>query len=308
VALEENSPRSEQYARRSTRWFSRADKRRQEVPNPFEDQDAFDAFVGSLQAKIHHQLEHALDHQVQLEIAHLTRLLNIMPRASVYKNRVFFEIAFDMLAAEQPNIVLVAQLCQTLQGVFERSAGLGRFIATVFGRTAIQAVVCGICSAFLLIFLAIALLSAAHATLQTLAASLEHLPPIAQLIQRMPIAQIVVLVIAAFTGAVVSVLARFGEFRDLAYTTPISVYLTVTAKPFVSIAFAAFVYAIVACGLVTLPGVALTDPGGDAIVWVLGFLSGFSERFVQGFVTEADRVTGPSTDAKGAAAAKTPKA
>ena len=45
MALEENSARSEQDARRSTRWFSRADKRRQGVPNPLEDQDAFDAFV-----------------------------------------------------------------------------------------------------------------------------------------------------------------------------------------------------------------------------------------------------------------------
>lgn len=308
MALEENSARSEQYARRSTRWFSRADKRRQEVPNPLEDQDAFDAFVRSLQAKIHHQLERALDNQVQLEIAHLTHLLGIMPRASVYKHRVFFEIAFDMLAAEQPNIVLVAQLRQALSAAFERSVGLGRFIATVFGKTAIQAVVCGICSTFLLIFLAIALLSEAHAMLQTLEASLEHVPPIAQLIQRMPIAQIVVLVIAAFTGAVVSILARFGDFRDLAHTAPISVYLTVAAKPFVSIAFASFVYAIVACGLVTLPGVDLAGSGGDAIVWVLGFLSGFSERFVQDFVTEADRITGRSTVANGAAAPKTPKA
>jgi hypothetical protein len=310
VALEENSARSEQDARRSTRWFSRADKRRQEVPNPLEDQDAFDAFVGSLQAKIHDQLERVLDNQVQLEIAHLTRLLGIMPRASIYKNRVFFEIAFDMLAAEQPNIVLVTQLRQALSAAFERSAGVGRFIARAFAKTAIQAVVCGICSTFLLTLLVIVLLSEAHATLQTLDSSLEHVRPIAQLIERMPIAQIIVLVIAAFTGAVVSVLARFPYFRDLAHTAPISVYLTVVAKPFVSIAFASFVYAVVACGLVTLPGVDLAGSSGNAIVWVVGFLSGFSERFVQDFITEADRIatTEPSTVANGAAAPKTPKA
>jgi hypothetical protein len=308
VALIEEPARQEQDALRATPWFSRAGKRRQEVPNPLEDQDAFDAFVRSLWTKLEHQLDRGLDEQVQLEMAHLTRLLGIMPRASIYNNRVFFEMAFDMLAAEQPNVVLVAQLRHALSAAMERSAGVGKFIATWFSKTPIQAVLCGISSTFLLILVVILLLSETHAMLQTLDESLERVRPIAQLIQSMPIAQIIVLVIAAFTGAVVSVCARFSYFRELAYTAPLSVYLTVAAKPFVSIAFASFVYAIVACGLVTLPGVDLAGPGGNAILWVLGFLSGFSERFVQDFVAAADRISGPSTVGNAAAAPKTPKA
>jgi hypothetical protein len=46
-------------------------------------------------------------------------------------------------------------------------------------------------------------------------------------------------------------------------------------------------------GLIALPGLDLAAPNGDYIVWVIGFLSGFSERFVQDFVAQADRIVAP---------------
>ena len=308
MALKEESRPWDQEALRATHWFSRTGKPRHGAPNPFEDQDAFDAFVGSLRARIQPRLEHGLDDRVQAEIADLVRLLGNMPRAVVYRNRVFFEMAFDLLAAERPNLVLVAQLRQALFVAMDQSTGLGRFIATVFGRTPIQTVVCGIFSTFLLVFVAILLLDRTHAMLLSLGSPLQQAHPLADLMQRMPLAQIIVLVIAAFTGSIVSVLARFRYFLDAARTAPLLVYVTVATKPFVSIAFASFIYAIVACGLVTLPGVDLTAPGGEYIIWVIGFLSGFSERFVQDFVAQADRIAGAGTVAANSAAApKDPK-
>jgi hypothetical protein len=247
VALKEEPRPWDQEGLRATRWLSRAGRRRREVPNPLEDQDAFNAFVGSLRARIQHQLDRNLDHQVQLEIAYLTRLLANMPRSVVYRNRVFFEMAFDLLAAEHPNLVLVAQLRQAL--------GLGRFTAMVFGKTPIQTVLFGVFSSFILLFAAILLLDQTHSLLHTPGSPLERLHPIAQLVHRLPIAQIIVLVVAAFTGAIVSVLARFRSFLDSARTAPLLVYVTVATKPFVSIAFASFIYALVASGVVSLPGV-----------------------------------------------------
>ncbi|MGH6918974.1 MAG: hypothetical protein ACREJ0_14875 [Geminicoccaceae bacterium] len=307
MALKEEPRQWDQDGLRAARWFSRTGKQPDERPDPLEDQDAFDAFVGSLRGKIQHQLDRALDDRVQVEIANLTRLLGNMPRALVYRNRVFFEMAFDLLAAEHPNLVLVAQLRQALFVAMEQSTGLGKFIATVFGKTPIQTVICGIFSTFLFLFIAILVLDQAHSMLQTLGSPLEQLHPIAQLMQQMPVAQIIVLVMAAFTGAVVSVLARFRHFLDSARTAPLLVYVTVATKPFVSIAFASFIYAIVACGLVTLPGVDLAASGGAYIVWVIGFLSGFSERFVQDFVAQADRIAGAGTLAATSAAPTDPK-
>jgi hypothetical protein len=304
VALKEEPRRWDEEALRATRWFSRA-RSRHEAANPLEDQDAFDAFVGALRARIQPRLEHGLDQRVQAEIAGLISLLGNMPRAVVYRNRVLFEMAFDLLAAERPNLVLVAQLRQALFVAMDQSAGLGRSITALFGRTPIQTVVCGILSTFLLVFVAILSLDQVHATLQSLGSPLQEAHPIAELMQLLPLPQIFVLVIAAFTGAIVSVLARFRYFLHAARTAPLLVYVTVATKPFVSIAFASFIYAIVACGLVSLPGVDLTAAGGEYIIWVIGFLSGFSERFVQDFVAQADRIAGAGTGAAdGGAAAK----
>ena len=301
MALKEEPRPWDQDAARATRWLSRAGRRRYVAPNPFEDQDAFDAFVGSLRARIQHRLDRSLDHHVQLEIAYLTHLLANMPRAIVYRNRVFFEMAFDLLAAEHPNLVLVTQLRQTL--------GLGKFTSMMFGKTPIQTVVLGVFSSFILLFAAILLLDQMHLLLETHGSPLERLHPIAQLVQQLPMAQIMVLLVAAFTGAIVSVLARFRTFLDAARTAPLQVYVTVATKPFVAIAFATFIYTIIGSGLVTLPGMSLDGPNGDYIVWVIGFLSGFSERFVQDFMAQADRIAEGGTVAVGAAAPpKEPKA
>jgi hypothetical protein len=290
MALKEEPRHWVQEALRAPRWFSRARRQRHEAANPLEHQDAFDAFVGSLRARVQPRLDQGLGEPVQAEIADLNRLLANMPRAVVYRNRVFFEMAFELLAAERPNLVLAAQLRQMLFVDMNRSTGLGKVIGTLFGRTPIQAVVCGIFSSFLLLFGAILLLSGTHAMLLSSALPLQEAHPVVELMQRMPIAQIVVLVVAAFTGAVVSVLARFGSFLHSARTAPLLAYVTVATKPFVSIAFASFIYAMVACGLVSLPGVDLNAAGGEYIIWVIGFLSGFSERFVQDFVAQADRI------------------
>lgn len=219
-----------------------------------------------------------------------------MPRAMVYRNRAFFEMAFDLLAAEQPHLVLAAQIREGIIVSAEQATWMGGLIV---GRTPIQTVILGVFSTFLLLFIAIVLLDQLHSILQQLGSSLEQLHPIAQLIQRMPIAQVIVLVIAAFTGAVVSVLARLRYFLDAARDGPLLVYVTVTTKPLVAIAFATFIYAIMGSGLVTVPGLTLQGPNGDYIVWVIGFLSGFSERFVQDFVAQANRIVAPPGTARG---------
>ena len=51
--------------------------------------------------------------------------------------------------------------------------------------------------------------------------------------------------------------------------------------------------------MVALPGMSLTGPNGGYIVWVIGFLSGFSERFVQDFVAQANRIVTPGAIGSG---------
>lgn len=158
MTLKEEPRHWDPEALRTTRWFSRIGKSRR-AHSPFEDQEAFEGFVASLLAKIQPRLDHGLDERVQAEIAYLTRLLANMPRATIYRNRVFFEMAFDLLAVEHPNLELVTQLRQAL--------GLGKFTAMMFGKTPIQTVMLGVFSSFILLFAAILLLDQMHLWLGT---------------------------------------------------------------------------------------------------------------------------------------------
>jgi hypothetical protein len=263
--------------------------------SPFDDEQVFDRFVDSLRSKIAKQLDCCLDGHVQLELARLMRLLIVMPRASVYESRALFEMAFEQLGAEHPNLVLAARLRADLGVSNIRSTRLGRLIA---GKMAIQTVVLGLLSTFLLLLAGMASLDLGQAYLRRVEQSTLLSHPIADLIQRMPVAQLTSLVVAAFVGAVVSVLARLRSMLELARVAPLLVYVTVATKPFVSVAFATFIYAVIGSGLISIPGISLDSPQAGYLVWTIGFLSGFSERFVQDFVGQADRIVAPEAVAQ----------
>jgi hypothetical protein len=204
-------------------------------------------------------------------------------------------MAFEQLGAEHPNLVLAARLRADLGVSHIRSTMLGRLIA---GRMAIQTVVLGLLSTFLLLFAGMVFLDLGQAYLRQVAQSTLLSHPIADLIQRMPVAQLTSLVVAAFVGAVVSVLARLRSMLELARVAPLLVFVTVATKPFVSVAFATFIYAVIGSGLVSIPGISLDGPQAGYLVWTIGFLSGFSERFVQDFVGQADRIVAPEAVAQ----------
>ena len=60
---------------------------------------AYQAFVQSLFAKVQPRLAAKLDPDVQVEIAGLARLLASMPRPVIEANRIYFELAFELLGA-----------------------------------------------------------------------------------------------------------------------------------------------------------------------------------------------------------------
>jgi hypothetical protein len=263
--------------------------------SPFDEEEVFERFVDALRGKIAKQLDCCLDGHTQLEIAQLMRLLIGMPRARVHENRALFEMAFEQLGVDHPNLVLVARLRAELGVANIRSTRLGRLIA---GEMAIQTIILGLLSTLVLLLVGMALLDLGQAYLRQVGESTLPTHPIAELIRRMPVAQLTSLVVAAFVGAVVSVLARLRSMLDLARVSPLLVYVTVATKPFVSVAFATFIYAVVGSGVIVIPGFDLDSPQVGYLVWTIGFLSGFSERFVQDFVGEADRLVAPEVVAR----------
>lgn len=277
-----------------TRWDAGSEHPQQEPlargQTPFDDQAVFNQFLEQQCVKLRQRLDHCIGRHEQMEIGRLLEILTSMPPRVAYENRAILELAFDIHTAEQPNLVLAAQLRGVLLVATARSTRLGRIIV---GRVPIQTVALGLLTTLLLLAAAIFVLDLVQAHLRMAAGTGSHFHPVAELVQRMPITQIIALVVAAFVGAVVSVLSRMRKILDVARALPLLVYITVATKPLVSIAFATFVYAVLGSGMLAVPGMSLDSPHVGYLVWVLGFLSGFSERFVQDFIGQADRIVAP---------------
>jgi hypothetical protein len=97
---------------------------------------------------------------------------------------------------------------------------------------------------------------------------------------------------AAFLGGGVSILARLREFsctkiRDF---DPFLLFLNGLFNPIVGMIFATFVYAALTSGVLE-GGIieTMTTPQG---LWVIGFLTGFSERFTSDVIARAENTLG----------------
>jgi hypothetical protein len=92
-----------------------------ERPIRFDPADPFDnvslddgknyrAFVRSLMSRVEGRLADKLDDDVQVEVAKTIQLLAGMSRKVVAANRVYLELVFDILGAEQPNLILARSI------------------------------------------------------------------------------------------------------------------------------------------------------------------------------------------------------
>jgi hypothetical protein len=121
---------------------------------------------------------------------------------------------------------------------------------------------------------------------------------------------LLVIVSAAFIGGVVSIGTRIREFSRIRDLDPFAMFWTAILKPLIGVILSVFLFATLAGGLISFgflgddPFV-LKSPGTTEniiadktlyILWVLGFLAGFSERFAWDFV---DRAQAASTGGLG---------
>jgi hypothetical protein len=100
-------------------------------------------------------------------------------------------------------------------------------------------------------------------------------------------AEVLVATLCGMLGSVVSVLLRLGEFETTRGRSRMFLTLTGATLPVVGGVFGAFVAALLLSKVVNI---AVGDSGGSN-VWlyvVIGFLSGFSERFSRGFLRIAE--------------------
>jgi hypothetical protein len=113
---------------------------------------------------------------------------------------------------------------------------------------------------------------------------------------------------AAFIGGVVSIAIRLREFSQARDLDPFGLFLTVMFKPLIGVVLSWFLLATLAGEVISI-GFLGKDPFSAPqisekvmyVLWMLGFLAGFSERFAWDFVDRAEGVviggfsTEPST-------------
>src|SRR5262249_21172930 len=101
-------------------------------------------------------------------------------------------------------------------------------------------------------------------------------------------------VLAAMGGASVSIISRLGDVAELVVFDPLHLFVSATLKPIAASLFAISIYAVLASKFVTVSGLEIIG-GPQYIVWVIGFLAGFSERFAPDFVNRIENAMTPTT-------------
>ncbi len=255
-------------------------------------QDKYEDFVKRLLKKTARLQQRDLSPDLQLELALLIDLLSRNRRGFVYTHKVYFEAAFELLAAEKPNLVLLQRLLSNLQVAEERvEGGLTGLIIKFCGPRPATAMIAGLVSIFIVLCLMLLLLFVGHTVLSRLEQVIDSIHPMVALLDKLPMDHIIILVFSSFLGSVVSVVTRIGNLDQSSYR-PLSVYISVLSRPLISLAFALFIYAILQTGLVSFLGLSLVGAKGVATLWAVGFLAGYSERFSRDFISETETKLG----------------
>lgn len=233
-----------------------------------------------------------LDDETQAELG---RLLTILPRLSagdVVEREQFILVLLDCLLGDEPKLVLARTMRNELERQSQyRSGLLSRNIHRIAGDTSLG---CLLFSIVAFLFAYVLFMWAASPTMYRYGAFFGH------------DYLFISLTSAAMIGGVISILSRLRDFADLPVFNPLLVFCTAFFKPFIAMAFAYLIFSILNSGLIGIAGFDQVVEGFDknttaamSVIWVIGFFSGFSERFVKDFVgSMEDRLSPASASAQ----------
>jgi hypothetical protein len=259
--------------------------------------EQYDALVRDLVLRLGARPHGAPASEVETEIANLIGVLTEMPRRLALDNRVHFELACDLLAADPPCLIAARTVRSRLTTANYRAApGFVRILAILAGNSRLSAAISALITVFLLGLAVIALMAAGHKAL------LRDIAATSVLMQSLHDGSVPLLIIAihaAFLGGIVSILARIQDFLTDPAVAPPVIYVSVIRKPFLAATFVVLVFAVLKAGLVSIRGIELGGPAAPYLAWALGFLCGFTERLAEDFIDGAGEVLSvPGTSAR----------
>lgn len=254
--------------------------------------DKHEDFVKCLFSKMARLQQRDLNPDFQLQMALLIDLLTKKQGAFIYKYKAYFEAAFELLAADKPNLLLLQRLVTNLLVAEVREeGGLAGSISKLCGPRPVTAMVVGLVSIFIVMCFMLLFLLIGHTVTVRMEQIIDSIHPIVQLLDKLPMDHIIILVFSSFLGSVVSIATRIGILEQSCYR-PLRTFVSVLFRPLISLAFAIFIYAILQTGMISFLGLSLKGSKGIATLWAVGFLAGYSERFAKDFVSEAETKMG----------------
>jgi hypothetical protein len=227
--------------------------------------------------------------------------------------------ALSLVLRDDPQLVLGRGAILRIQNEINRSSGffLIRWLAKISAGSSTVLVLAALVTS-LLIWMLVALLMRGllNEIVFTIFGFTFHVGGIvttmASAIFFMDQRALLVIASAAILGGIVSIATRLGEFSRIRGLDPFAMFWTALLKPLIGVALSFFILAALA-GEVIGFGFLGKDPmaiGNELvgvtgkmtertlyILWVIGFLAGFSERFAWDFVQRTEGVAGGDTGA-----------
>lgn len=242
-------------------------------------------------------LEKPTSEEVSEELSITLGLAQQLRHSTVDSGYERLRFIFDCLLNDPPKLILARDERLRLQVELYHQAGwLSRTLARISAGSPVALVLTALVASLIIwavVFQSIRLLS-----------GLAQMPPIFFMDGK----AFGITALAALIGGIVSIATRLREFSRMRDLDPFAMFWTALLKPLVGVVLAMFILATLAGDVVSL-GFLGADPlglkeGAQAvalknwyILWVLGFLAGFSERFAWDFV---DRAQGVATGTAGA--------
>lgn len=241
-------------------------------------------------AEVEAQLDLDLDEDVQSELARWLTILGASVKGQDLKAKIIREakIAIGALLRESPKLHLARNIRYRMEMDLLRNNGwaTSKLVRATDGN-AVVIVGLGV----LMTTLIGALYYFVLPVLETYVGGyFDHLVPLGD-------RETLTIATAAFLGGVVSILTRLREFstlRALCDFDPMFLFMNAALKPYVGIILGLFAYAVLKVDVLPLNPALL----GDKVTytaWLIGFLSGFSERFARDIVSRGEgALTGKS--------------
>lgn len=215
----------------------------------------------------------------------------------------------DCLLAAKPLLILARDERLNLQlEIYRREGLINRTLARMSSGSPVGFLLSALFIAFILWFVVITGITGLRYLVQ---AYKDTYPALAHLVFIfMDPRAFAVITSAAFIGGILSIATRLNEFSRVRDLDPFAMFWTAMLKPLIGVILSVFIlaalegdvvsFAFLKDPLTTLSTIPLTAPLTDSalkvlyVLWVLGFLAGFSERFAWDFVGRTQGVASGS--------------